>query len=340
MIGPKRPCRHGVDPSICHACRADRRAAKKGAATRFANGTNWGRSEFWPWDQPHASLREWLVRSRSHHGKQAIVLTRNGVVFSANKSPVWIVDRETYFVEELVTRERLGELLRGRIVLGSDEPGLWAPFARLTIAPESAIERPPHLRAPARQVGTSERRPWISSGRRCPVSLMFAVCNRGVDLPLVPPPAFHATVGRNRGPCNQHRGSTASTLSTVVTVEGGGEPCRRHPPRRSRNRRSRGRRVEIATPGASPRVSANRRELAPCPNAALACPCGVSSQVGTWFGSSAPPIARQRGEERASSAPSNMRARRKPAKISRCTDWARACRVCRRDLCPEFVPAP
>ncbi len=141
MIGPRRPCRHHDDPSRCGACRTDRRAAaKKGAATRFANGTNWGRAQFWPWDQPHASLLDWLVKARSPNGHCAYVLTRNGVVFSASKSPVWIVDRETYFLEELVTRQRLDEFLRGRIVLGSAEPGLWAPFARLTIAPESAID--------------------------------------------------------------------------------------------------------------------------------------------------------------------------------------------------------
>ncbi len=143
MIGPKKPCRHGGDPRLCRACKGERSAAaKKGAATRKATGTNWGRAEFWDWDQPEASIPDWLACRRTAYGSsgKAIVLTKNGIVHSASKSPVWLVDEQTYFVEELLTRERLAELLRGRIVIGRKATGMWAPFARLTIAPQSAID--------------------------------------------------------------------------------------------------------------------------------------------------------------------------------------------------------
>jgi len=150
VAAPFGACKHGTKDYLsktgvtrgrefCAMCKKDRRtAAKQAAKTRAANGTCWSRSFIGLHLQTFKFVPAWL--SAKHEDRGDWVICNDGMVYSPSRSPVWIVDVQTYRLESLLELERLKELLRGRIVLGNGEAPLFAGLASLTIAPYSAID--------------------------------------------------------------------------------------------------------------------------------------------------------------------------------------------------------
>lgn len=124
---------------MCPKCKQERRTAAKNAArTRKANGNEWARSFIERRQQSFRRIPWWLSAKVEADGDW--VICNDGMVYSPQRSPVWIVDVQTYRLESLLELERLKELLRGRIILGNGEAPLFQGLASLTIAPYSAID--------------------------------------------------------------------------------------------------------------------------------------------------------------------------------------------------------
>lgn len=149
-LAPFGGCKHGVEDSplgdkvlraveYCGQCKEERRhRAREAAKTRKARGTCWSRSFVPHHRQTHRSVPAWLASSVEVFGDWVILNDR--LVYSPTRSPVWIVDVNTYRVEELLTVEHLKLLLSGRTGLGIGDEPLFTGASELTIAPWSAID--------------------------------------------------------------------------------------------------------------------------------------------------------------------------------------------------------
>ena len=149
MTSPS-PCKHGTQPlvmsdktlparSVCEQCKWERKAsAKKAALTRKATGNMWSRAFIIRDPRTFRRIPRWLVAKDEVYGDW--VVCNNRIVYTAARSPVWIVDVQTYRMEELLDLDRLKDLLRGRTGLGHGDTPLFSGLAVLTIAPQSAID--------------------------------------------------------------------------------------------------------------------------------------------------------------------------------------------------------